>query len=171
MKIVRLIKRIYIFSAPFCGYVAAATAFHEIYHFLVNLRLGGLGEIFYNWSLTSGHMDWITAPAHHIWLVYLAGGFLTALTMTVCFWLPPRLTTSKADLYVEAAVAGPILAHLFYAPAELFLYINNIKLYEWASIAAGIVASTLFSLLYAKQIIKWFNYPSRRESGQTERVP
>lgn len=137
------------------GFSLVGVAVHEAGHLIANNALGGSGEIFYNWSLTAGHMDWITLPPHHIWLVYLAGGIFAALVLFIFFWLPPRLTPSGQDVYVEGAVAGTILANLFYAPTELILYYYNERLFEWACIISSVIAGIVFSVLYIKKFVNW----------------
>ncbi len=153
--IVIMIRKIVALTLMIVGFSCVGVAVHEAGHLIVNNALGGSGEIFYNYTLTAGHMDWITLPDHHIWLVYLAGVIIAAFILFLFFWLPARLTPSIQDVYVEGAVAGTVLANLFYAPTELVLYYYGQRLFEWAYIASYIVAAILFCLLYIKQLVKW----------------
>lgn len=164
------IRKVIAFVLAFCGFSAIGTLAHEAGHLIVNNLLGGSGEIYFNYSLTAGHMDWATLPPYHIWFVYLAGGIFAAFVLFLFFWLPARLTPTKADVYIETAVIGPILGNLFYAPVELFLYTNHLKLYQWGSITAGVLAGAILCALYIWQIVKWINY-DRTKTNQTERVP
>jgi len=56
------------------GFSCIGVAIHEFGHLAVNNILGGEGMVFFNYTLTAGHMEWITLPAKNIELVYLAGG-------------------------------------------------------------------------------------------------
>ena len=154
-KIGTLIRKIVASTLMIIGFSSVGVVVHEAGHLIVNNALGGSGEIFYNYTLTAGHMDWITLPEHHIWLVYLAGGFIAAFILFLFFWLPARLTPSIQDVYVEGAVAGTILTNLFYAPTELILYYYGQRLFEWAYIASYIIATIVFCLLYIKKLVKW----------------
>lgn len=143
----------------FVGFLVVGVLSHEAGHLTANNLLGGTGKIFYDYTWTSGHMEWATLPEENIWLVYLGGGVLAAIFMFVFFWLPPRLTPGKQDVYVEAAVAAHILDNLFYAPTELILYFWGQKLFEWAWLATYVLGAILFVALYIKTIIKWTNRP------------
>lgn len=156
------VKRIIAFVIMLLGFSGISTVLHEFGHFLTNNLLGGAGEIYLDFTLTSGHMDWIKVPAHHIWLVYLGGGLFTAFFLFIFMWLPPRLTPTKADVYVEAAVAGYIMSNLLYAPVELLLYTNHQKLYQWGSVAAGLIAAILLAVFYIVKLGDWADIFQRK---------
>lgn len=131
---------------------------HEAGHLAINNLLGGQGMIYYDYLWSSGHMDWITPPQNHIWLVYLGGGICAAIFLSFA-WFAAWLTPSKQDVYIEATVAAQILTNLFYAPTELVLYYRGAELFEWAWITAYIVAAIVFFFLYIKKIVKWLSWP------------
>lgn len=142
------------------GFSCIGVAIHEFGHLAVNNILGGEGMVFFNYTLTAGHMEWITVPARNIELVYLAGGIIAALFLFIFIWLPARITPSIQDVYVEGAVAGAILSNLLYAPTELVLYYFGQDLFEWAYISSYVVAAILFCVLYIVKLVKWV-YPEK----------
>jgi len=151
------IRRLIAFLLMFIFFTITGLLTHEAGHLTVNNLLGGTGEIFYNYTWTAGHMDWIKVPAKNIWMVYIGGGILTAVFMFIFVWIPIKLTPEKSDVWIEAAVSTHIIVNLLYAPTELFLYHNEIKLFEWVSIADYIAGAIIFFLLYIKIIIKWID--------------
>ncbi len=161
-KITVVIRRALALLLMFIGCSVAGVAVHEAGHLIINNLLGGSGNIFYNYTLTAGHMEWVTLPQDHIWLVYLSGGLFAALILFLFFWLPARLTPNKQDVWVEGAAAGPILANLFYAPTEIILYHYGQTLFEWAYITSYIVAAAVFCLLYIVTLIKWMERPHQK---------
>lgn len=154
------------FLLMFFFFSVAGLLAHEAGHLIINNILGGTGMIYYNYLLTSGHMEWITLPQNHIWLVYLAGGIFAAIFLSFV-WFAAWLTPSKQDTYIEAAVAGQILTNLFYAPTELILYYRGAQLFEWAWITAYVVATIVFFLLYTKKIVNWLSWPVKLMNGTT----
>lgn len=157
-RMILAIQRFFALFLMVVGFGCVGVAVHEAGHLITNNALGGTGKIFYNYTLTAGHMEWATLPPNHIWLVYLSGGLFAAVFLFIFFWVPTRLTPSIQDVYVEGAVAGTILANLLYAPTEIILYYQGQEMFEWAFITAYIVAAALFCLLYIVKLAKWI-YP------------
>ncbi len=153
-----IILRAIAFLLMFFFFAAVGVLAHEAGHLVVNNLLGGTGMIYYDYTWTSGHMDWLTLPPNYIWLVYLGGGICAAIFLSFA-WFAAWLTPSKQDVYIEGAVAGQILTNLFYAPTEIILYRYGAGLFEWAWITAYIVAAIIFFLLYIKKIVNWLSWP------------
>ena len=151
------IRKIIAISLMFIFFMVAGLLGHEAGHLTVNNLLGGTGEIFYNYTWTAGHMDWIKVPETNIWMVYIGGGVLIAAFMFLFVWVAVRLTPEKSDIWVEAAVSAHIITNLLYAPTELILYYKGMKLYEWFALASYIVSTIIFFILYLRIIRNWIS--------------
>lgn len=156
------LKRVFALILEFLGYSGVGVLAHEAGHLTFNNFLGGSGKIYYDPTLTYGHMEWATLPPDLIWLVYLGGGIFAAAWLFLFHWLPPRLTPSKQDVYVEGAAAGNILVNLFYAPTEVILYFCGQSLFEWQFLLGYLLGVGIFAAMYIRKLIKWIDRPNGR---------
>ena len=158
VRILRIVALILLFI----GFLVIGVLAHEAGHLVVNNALGGTGMIYYNYTWTAGHMEWLTVPQENVWLVYLGGGIPAAAFLSFFIWLAVWLTPTREDVHIEGVVAAQILNNLFSAPTELVLYYKGTELFEWAWITAYILAAILFFFLYTKILINWVMRPLQK---------
>ncbi len=132
----------------FVGFWIIGILMHESAHLTINNLFGGSGMIHYNYTWNTCHPMWAIFPEENAWLVFLAGGIITALFFFVFFWLPARIG-QYTDL--KTAAGFHIFAHLFLAPAELIFYLKEIKLYQWPLLITYILTGIAFLIIIKKK--------------------
>ncbi|MBI2625145.1 MAG: hypothetical protein HYW70_02335 [Candidatus Nealsonbacteria bacterium] len=146
------------------GFTVLGITVHEAGHLMMVKILGGDGIISYDATLLFGSMTVTKMPPNpdHLWLMYPAGGVITALFFFVFFWLPPWLTKTKQDIYVESAASATIYTNLFYAPTELLLYkFGGItETFSWISSLMMMIGLAIAFIFYLKKILNWIDEPS-----------
>ena len=135
----------------FIGFWIIGVLMHEAAHLTVNNLLGGAGLIHYGYhgyAWDTVHLYWAAIPEKRGWLVFLAGGTITALFFFVFFWLPARV---EQDVTLKTAAGFHAMAHLFFAPVELIFYLKEIKLYQWPLVIVYILAGTAFLIIIKRR--------------------
>ena len=145
MKIQLHFKNLVMF---FIGFWIIGALMHESAHLTINDLLGGTGMIHYEYAWNTNHLMWATLPEENAWLVFLAGGVITALFFFAFFWLPAKI---GQDANLKTAASFHILAHLFFAPVELVFYLKEINIFQWPLLMVYIITGTAFLIMIKRR--------------------
>jgi len=130
-------------------FIMITVGVHEYFHLAVLRLLGGDGYIRLTWW--GGYVVIEVMPEHHLWLVYLSGGFLTAVIFFILgMWF-------ENELEERAAALPHFLSQLGYGVCEVLLL--PLLGVEHFIIISGIITSALFVVGAVIGIFHWLLRP------------
>ena len=154
------------FACSLGWFYVASIALHEMWHSAVTQILGGKGTVEYFYFF-GGLLRFQEVPPH-VWVVYLSGGLLTALTMAVFLWFWARRSPTKWDLDDEAALAIIMGTHFCYAWTELFIWAGNMQAFWIAAPIAAFVGTVVPGIYYMPKLVDWWLGPNK--DGGVKRI-